>query len=307
MKPMTPEAPRGDGLALPSSRFGLLLAALFLGACESNPAQSAPDAAPRADLRADSRPATDASREAAPAPNRTMLRRRLFGATHPHNLLIDPAFGIRGSGRGLGSWLAISGDPSTGTATMSASYLNDSPNGMGLPVARLSDNSKSTSHYNLDLIAQVAGGPGPFNLRVWVSTLDAATSAKVTGVHVGVLTSIANGQVIDIDEDTKKARVIAGRTWHCFAGTFPKSLSLGGYVLVDFAPSANTWLLQAPEFVPKLIDPAATAEISLPIAKARAMTARERELIIRYKKQPLISVPGGHPVLQDQPEEIHRR
>lgn len=236
---------------------------------------------------------------------RTLAQNALFGDVHPQNLILDPSFSARQYG--IGNWQTATADPSQSSPTFSSSYLSDAPAGIALPVARLADGRNSTSNFQLDLLAQVPGGPGPFRLRVWISTLDASASAPLSGVTVGLLTSL-NQSALPLDEDPAKAQVIAGRTWHLFEGQISDDLSLGGFVLFDFAPSQNTWLLQAPEFIPIALDPAAAQKARrLPAARARPMTAREGELVRRYRQYPRISVPASHRVMGDRPPDLFRR
>ena len=187
--------------------------------------------------------------------------------------------------------------------------MTDSPAGLGMPVGHLADAKSSTGNFEITLVAQVAGGPGPFHLRVWVSTLDATASATLTGATVALLTSADATTGTVVTEDATKARVIAGRTWHLFTGQISQALSLGAFVIVDFPASTNTWLLQAPEFIPTAIDPSPTTEIlqRRPAAKARPATAHERSVIRRYRLQPKLSVPAGHRALRDEPRPKDRR
>jgi hypothetical protein len=230
---------------------------------------------------------------------RTIVERPLFGDTHPQNLLIDPSFSVRRGG-GLGNWMALTGDSSQASPSFSSSLLSDSPSGISMATARLADATASTGNFELDLLAQVPGGPGPFTLQAWVSTLDAKASASLTGVTFGLLASLDDTDAVVVAEDPAKARVIAGRTWHLFTGQSAQDLSIGGFVLLSFAASANTWLLQSPEFIPVALDPS-------PATTVRPATARERALIAKYKHQPKISVPAGHPAISDLPRDQPRR
>jgi hypothetical protein len=155
-------------------------------------------------------------------------------------------------------------------------------------------------------VAQVAGGPGPFRLRVWISTLDAEASASLAGVTVGLLTS-QQGNATEVKEDPARTKVIAGRTWHLFTGTIDHSLKLGGFVLFDFKASKNTWLIQAPEFIPVALAPSEkTTLLQHPAARPRPLTEHEQQLIRRYQQQPRISVPAGHPALSEDPRQLPR-
>jgi hypothetical protein len=245
--------------------------------------------------------------DAAPIVMRSMLQRPLFGDVHPQNLLIDPNFSVRSAG--LGNWQAQASQGTQPNPSFAGSLMSDSPNGIALPVARVADSAMASAMSQLDLVAQVPGGPGPFHLRVWISTLDATQSASVDGATVGLLTAL-DQKAIQISEDPKQARVIAGRTWHLFAGDITQNLSLGAFVDIDFLPSSNTWLIQAPEFIPKAIDPTPNAELvrrSPPTARTRPMTAPEKAIVARYRQQPRISVPASHPSLDDEPRDLPRR
>ena len=244
--------------------------------------------------------------DAGPASSRTMLTRPLFGDTHPQNLFIDPTFSVRQGG--VGNWMAITADPAQGAAAFRGSPMSDSPAGIAMPVGRLADATGSSDNFNLDLLAQVPGGPGPYHLRVWISTLDTTASAWLDGVSVGLMTAL-NGGLIAVEEDPTQAQVIAGRTWHLFTGEISRSLTLGGFVLFDFPASTNTWLLQSPEFIPTAIDPSSTADRARRRAarEPRPITARERALADRYWRQPKLSVPGGHPALYDDDAPAARR
>ncbi len=231
------------------------------------------------------------------APLRTMVQNPLFGDTHPQNLILDLNFGTRASG--VGMWLSESADSAQQYKTTFASVLmSDAPDGLAANVAQLADGSGSKSHFELSLFAQVPGGPGPFEVRVWISTQDPAASAKFVGAEVAVLTAQSGGTTISIHEDTTKARVIAGRTWHLYAGTVNQDLPLAAFLLLDFAGSANTWLLQAPEFVPGALVATGATTKARPLRPATTMrpeTTRERELVRDYQRQPHLSVPAWHP------------
>jgi hypothetical protein len=233
---------------------------------------------------------------ARPKVQRSLVHNPLFGDTHPQNLFIDPNFSVRGAG--VGTWLAQTGDTSQASPAYAASLLSDSPAGVALPVARLADNAMSTDHYDLSLLAQVPGGPGPFHLRVWISALDPDASADVSGAGVSLLGSLSGKKAVQITENVDAAKVIAGRTWHLFEADVMGDRPMGGFVLLDFPSSANTWLLQAPEFVPTALLPSPAPQLAqrkLRLARDREMTERERALIDNYVHQPHISVPGSHP------------
>jgi hypothetical protein len=123
------------------------------------------------------------------------------------------------------------------------------------------------------------------------------------------LASLDDTDAVVVAEDPAKARVIAGRTWHLFTGQSAQDLSIGGFVLLSFAASANTWLLQSPEFIPVALDPSPMQDRfgHRPATTVRPATARERALIAKYKHQPKISVPAGHPAISDLPRDQPRR
>jgi hypothetical protein len=232
-----------------------------------------------------------------PIVQRTLRHNPLFGDTHPQNLLIDPSFSVRGAG--VGTWLSQTADPNQASPAYAASLMSDSPASIALPVAHLSDNAMSMGNYELTLMAQVPGGPGPFHLRVWVSTLDLRASTDVGYVTVSLLGSLNGGDAVQVYENVSAAKVIAGRTWHLFEGDLMEDRPLGGFVQFDFQASVNTWLLQAPEFAPKALIPTQTPELlrSMSPARHREMTARERAFVDNYRKQPRISVPASHPTI----------
>jgi hypothetical protein len=262
----------------------LVVGAATLAACNNNKAHSSP-----ADM--------------GPIVQRTLITNRLFGDTHPQNLLIDPSFSVRGGG--VGTWMSQTTDPSQTSAAYAASLMSDSPASIALPVAHLSDNAKSTGNWELTLMAQVPGGPGPFHLRVWVSTLDLKASTDVSLAAVSLLGSLNNADAVQVDENVSAAKVIAGRTWHLFEGDLMEDRPLGGFVQFDFQASTNTWLLQAPEFVPSALIPTQTPELlrrTLP-ARHRQMTAREHAIVDNYRKQPRISVPASHPAISGRDRE----
>jgi hypothetical protein len=278
--------------ALPLPRPALLAAALALAACSSSTPTGGADAG---------------TPDAGP-PARTLVTRPLFGDTHPGNLLIDPNFSTR-YGAGLGNWLAATGDQSAQRGpTFVSGLLSDAPAGIALPVARFADASTSTRHFQLDLIAQVPGGPGPYRLHVWVSTLDPAASAHLTGLQAGLLTSLGDQGGFSVDEDAAKAQVLGGRTWHLYTGDIDHELPMGGFVVLDFQASANTWLLQSPEFIPTaLLPPEPEARAFHPPAKAHALTEHERALMRLYASQPRVSVPASHPAVNELDRQQLRR
>jgi hypothetical protein len=247
------------------------------------------------------------------AATRTLVQRALFGDVHPQNLFIDPNFSVRQAG--LGDWSPLSSDPSSPTASLSASLMSDSPAGIALPVGRLADGKGSTKNFGLDLLTQVPGGPGPYHLRVWISTLDPAASATIKGVTVGLLTSLG-ADLIAVTEDESKAQVFvspdadggSARTWHLFEGQLAQAIDIGAFVVLDFPASKNTWLLQAPELIPVAIDPAPQAEIiHRRAADARPATPALRSLIERHRREPRISVPASHPAVSERPKSLLQR
>jgi hypothetical protein len=289
---------RADAAQVPPDAAAILDAAAVVA--DASPSE--PDAAATVDAGEDASVSADAS-----APTRTMIERPLFGDTHPQNLLIDPSFSVRYGG-GLGNWMAATADESQGTATFSGSLLSDSPAGIAMNTARLSDARGSTGNFELDLLAQVPGGPGPYHLRVWVSTLDAKASASLTGITAGLITSLDATDVIEVTEDPAKAQDLAGRTWHLFTGQIDQPLSVGGFFLLDFPATTNTWLLQSPEFIPVALDHSPTQEKlqHRPPSAPRPATAHEKDLVRRYRLQPKISVPAGHRAITEQPRDLHR-
>ena len=237
---------------------------------------------------------------------RGLMFNPLFGDTSPQNLLLDPNFSVRFGG-GLGNWQPTTFNVMATTAPSYGSWpMSDAPAGIALPVAHLADGNGATTSIDLVLLAQVPGGPGPFHLRVWVSTLDPAASATLPDVAAAVLTSLT-ATATDVTEDPAKARVIGGRTWHLFDGIVSQDLTLGAYLAFEFPASKNTWLLQAPEFVPVALESPAKADAVVPrlFQFARTMTANERQAIIRYVRQPRLSVPPFHPAMSD-PDDASR-
>jgi hypothetical protein len=235
---------------------------------------------------------------AKPKVQRSLVHNPLFGDTHPQNLFIDPNFSVRGAG--VGTWLAQTGDTSQSAPAWGATLMSDSPAGIALPVARLADNAMSAGHYDLSVLAQVPGGPGPFHLRVWISALDPDASADASGVGISLLGSLNGSKAAQVTENADAAKVIAGRTWHLFEADLMEDRPIGGFVVLEFASSANTWLLQAPEFVPTALLPSPAPELAqrkLRLARERVMSERERALIDKYIHQPHISVPGSHPAI----------
>jgi hypothetical protein len=265
------------------------------------------DATP--DATVDASTSADAAAPDAAAPGRTMVERPLFGDALPQNLFLDPNFAVRQGG--LGNWMAVSADPSNPTATLSASLMSDSPNGVALPVGRLSDAKNSKKGYGLTLVAQVPGGPGPFRLRVWLSTVDPAASVAPAGVTFGLLTSL-NGKVVEIEEAAGQAKVFTtatadggvARTWHLYEGTIDAAIQLGAFVVLDVHSSANTWLLQAPELVPLALVPEAAKGAPRAAKVPRDATEREREAIRWVKKQPVISVPAAHAAVSERAADL---
>jgi hypothetical protein len=134
-----------------------------------------------------------------------------------------------------------------------------------------------------------------------VLLLPGGASAAELDPDTHMLKSTDPGAVLIGFEDAAKAKVIAGRTWHLFDGEIDTSLSLGGYVAFQFGPSANTWLLQAPEFVPvaleKPVGPATPPAMRLGVE--RAMTPAEKQAVFRYASRPRVSVPAFHPILRE--------
>ncbi len=262
------------------------------------PADAGPGDSATNDAASEAQP--DAA-DAAPASTRTMVYNPLFGDTHPQNLFLDPNFSVRQPG--VGDWLVGSG-AITGTGpTFFGGMMSDSPAGIALPVAHVSDESGSTLNYDLQMVAQVPGGPAPFRLRMWISTLDAAASTTLSGVTVGLLLSEYSQSVIEIKPDPQSARVIGGRTWHRFDGTITSDLKLGAFVILEFAASKNTWLVQAPEFIPAAIDPPSTTMALNPALtpSRRPATDAEKQLVDRYRHQPHLSVPASHAAVTDRP------
>ena len=288
--------------ALPALRSLALLLALATPACTSATTSAAPtDTGVQADAAGDDASA-DANADTGPG-LRTMVVNPLFGDMPAQNLFIDTNFASRQAG--IGGWIAESGDNANlNAATYSSSLMSDAPDGIAANVAQLADGAKSTTSFELSLYTQVPGGPGPFHLHVWVSTLDATASATLKGVSIGVLASESATSTLEVHEDTTRAKVIAGRTWHLFDGQIPQDLQLAAFVLFDFNASKNTWLLQAPSFAPVALEPAASTSKSRPVlapTTARPMTTRERELVRRYKSQPRWSVPANHPSITERP------
>lgn len=233
---------------------------------------------------------------AKPLVQRTLVTRPLFGDTHAQNLFIDPNFAVRGAG--VGTWLAETDDISQTAPSWAGLAMSDSPAGIALPVGRLADAAMSTDHYALSLLAQVPGGPGPFHARVWISTLDPdASLVEVSVVQVSVLGSLNMRDTVDVTENVDAAKVIAGRTWHLFEADLMDARSIGAFVLFQFPSSANTWLLQAPEYVPTALLPPPAPEMAqrtLRLGRVRAATAHELALVDKYVHQPRISVPASH-------------
>ena len=256
-------------------------------------------AAPDVDLR-EATDAVDAA-DATPSPEvvvRSLVFNPLFGDTSPQNLLLDPNFSVRFGG-GLGNWQPTTFNVMAATAPAFGSWpMSDAPAGIAMPVAHLADGTGATTNVDLVLLAQVPGGPGPFHLRVWVSTLDPAASATVPDASALVLTSLS-ATATEVSEDPAQARVIGGRTWHRLDGIVSQDLTLGGYVAFEFQATQNTWLLQAPEFVPVALEASAAAAVPRVFRFPRAMTAGERQAIIRYVRQPRLSVPPFHPARAD--------
>jgi hypothetical protein len=270
--------------------IALLALAVLAAACGDNLKPAQADAGSVAD--------GPGQLDGGPVSARTMVQRPLFGDSHPQNLFLDPTFSVPSYYSGVGNWMALTQDAAQGYATLQAAPMSDSPAGIAMPVGQLSDATGSSASYQLDLFTQVPGGPGPFHLRVWISTLDASASTSMDGVSIGLLTSLASN-LVTVDEDPAQAKVIAGRTWHLFTGEISQNLRLGAFVLFDFPPSANTWLVQAPEFIPTAIDPSSTDKVRRRAARApRPITAREQALVDRYRLQPKLAVPGGHRALR---------
>jgi hypothetical protein len=70
--------------------------------------------------------------------------------------------------------------------------------------------------------------------------------------------------------------------------------------------STNTWLIQAPEFIPQSIDPAPTTKSKRPAAVEKPMSDYQKKLVARYNRAPRISVPAGHKSRLDPQRELRR-
>ncbi len=165
----------------------------------------------------------------------------------------------------------------------------------------------SMGHFDLDLVAQVPGGPGPFRLRVWISTQDPAASTAIEGVAVGLLTSL-DGNAITVEEDVGSAKVIGGRTWHLFQGEIGQDLQLGAFLDFHFPASANTWLVQAPEFIPSaLVNSGQGPGTTFRAARVRALNAHERAILVRHKRSPKLGIPATHKLMREGRRELLKK
>jgi hypothetical protein len=243
--------------------------------------------------------------DAAEVIKRSIVHNPLFGDTHPQNMLIDPGFSVHWGG--LGNWEATSFDVlALGMPSYGSFPMSDSPSGIALNIAYIANGQGLAQNMDLALVAQVAGGPGPWHLKVWISTYDAAESGTLSGVTVGLLTSL-NSEAIEVTEDATKTKVIAGRTWHLFDGIITQDLAIGGFVVFEFAASKNTWFIQSPDFYPAATEaPAgASGKFAARSAKSpRPMSFWEKELVRHYIQKPRISVPASHPLINDMPKDL---
>jgi hypothetical protein len=231
---------------------------------------------------------------------RTLKSVPLFGDTSPANLLIDPAF--ENGEFGVGRWNAGFG---AAPGTFANAAMSDAPVGLAFPVGTLADTNPAGTN-ELSLTAEVTGGRGPFRAKVWISTQNAAASKDAPSLATISLVAAGNttldnsglrtlGKSYDLKEDAAARLTLAGRTWHRMVAEIPDTIDAGAFFTLGFRPSKNTWLMQAPEFVPtELLKPVMARTLSLgPRTPGRSATAAELELVRRYRARPLISVPAS--------------
>jgi len=273
---------------------------LLDAAVQDSPAETSPDAAD-AKHDVDAHDAAEAGDGDAGPAKRTIVTSALFGDTQPENLFIDPVFSAYMPSSG--NWMPMTADQSAQQgASFGAGMMSDSPVGISMSVGKLADATSSSTNYELTLIAQVPGGSGPYHVQVWLSTLDEASSSDSsnwTGVTVGLLVS-EDSNIIPVSEATASKKVIKGRTWHLFKGDIAKDLRLGAFVALDFAASKNTWLVQAPEFVPVALLDSSKQSLSLhrPALAPMPLTPTLKRCIELYVNRPKPSVVPWHRLLR---------
>jgi hypothetical protein len=231
------------------------------------------------------------------APPRTIVVGNAL-PTSPVNLIADPGFGLAGQQAGFGSFLAFDED-SFAQLELATTVDSRSPAGFGGAVALVRpDGATNKQSLPVLLLTSFPGGAGPFHAKVWVSrsTL-AGKPAELTIDERGVVASITDGtpdgEAFDLTPVDGGSRTAGGRTWTLLRADITKPLTYGGFFIVHTGTGGGQFHIAAPEIVAEPLVAGLASNRSLPAsARARAVSASERAVILRYKSRPPLLVPA---------------
>lgn len=240
-----------------------------------------------------------------PAPTATAEPRQFIESAPtligtPTNLIIDPGFLLVGGEVQFGGFVTVSG---VSTVTLSSVFDSRSPAGFaGNTLVVKSEGATDKRSDELLTLTSFQGGEGPFNAKVWVSKSNVAgkpvdTNFDAKGITVSVTDGTVDGEAFDLKPVDGGARIINGRTWTLLQGRIERALPYGGYFVVSTGDGGGQFLVAAPEIIAEPLAATVPAR-SLSVTRARAMNARERAAITRYKRMPPRLVPAAKPNLR---------
>ncbi len=244
----------------------------------------------------------------APAPSVVPARRTLveghLGVTRAQNLLLDPGFSLTAQGEtGAGTFIAFY-ESGSGEYQVPIRVDSASPAGFAGGVATLKEpRATDARSRSLQLIASFTGGKGPFEARVWVSSIDAAGAPRPfpedEGGFKASLVDAAQENAADLRLDPEKKLVVGNRTWVLYTGQLKKDLVGGGLMAITTGTSGGGFEAAAPEIV--AIPTLATALSRGRPLSTRPLTPGERRVIGAYAAIPPRLVPAAKGIPVQRP------
>ncbi|MBK6460620.1 MAG: hypothetical protein IPF92_06385 [Myxococcales bacterium] len=281
--------------SLPSlGSTALLLAALPLAGCGGDDTPGVLPAPAATQL-----PAPSTAPVPLPAPKRTLVTGTLT-PTRAQNLLLDPGFWLTAEGeQGSGTFIAFYAASST-RLELSVSTRSDSPAGFGGGVVLLKDpKATDDKSRSIQLIAGFTGGKGPFDVSVWVSSIDAAGAPRPFpedggGFEATVADAQQRSSAI-LKQDPEKTLTLGKRTWVQFRGQLTKDMVGGGLISIETGTKGGGFEAASPEIValPTLTTASTSRSRRAPEVTWRPMRADERATFAAYAAIPRQYVPAG--------------